>query len=224
MMKYFGCVVVSLAMLAAGCKKDDPVSPPTIPTSTTYVGTFEGTGETGSIALTQTTGKISDPSVASGGISGLLNLFGGGTITLSGTLTNNTFVISGGGYTFTGTISGGSITGTYTGPNGPGGFSAQIPVAGTTSEVYIGTYTSLAGQGSGRLNTVISGTSMWGVVVSDDGSRTEIIGVVNGNSMSVRAASAPAVELATGTKSGNTWSGTYNGGTDNGTWTATLLQ
>jgi hypothetical protein len=208
-------VVLSTILILAGCDKKNPTEAEDV---TTYVGTFVATsGTTGVVTLTVEGTKVSGEAKFYVGTS--LQ-----TRTISGTLTNNTLSgTASDGASFAGTLSGDRITGTINGAD------ATFSVTKTTSpdqvEIFLGGYSSTSGTSeSGTLNICVSGTTMWGVAVSSGStSRTDLIGTISGNTVTVRRVSDNA-QVATGTKSGNTWSGTYAGSSSSGTWIATLFQ
>lgn len=211
-------VIVSIT----GCKKDEgPTnSQPTNPTTTTYVGTIASGTESGSVSMTVTLGKGT-----TGGVTGTLKLVRptAATISLTGTFANNAMTVSGGGYTLGGTLAAGAISGSYSGPNGPGTFTTQ---SGTNAiQVYAGTFTStVAGQPSGTFNLVINGSVLSGLAVpSHNQSTTSLAGNLSGTAITIRDANSNT-GIATGTLSGTTVSGTYDAGSNRGTWTGTLVQ
>lgn len=203
-------LAAGLLFAAVGCGGSaDTQDAPSAPTTTAYTGTMASASESGKLTLSAT----------SGAVSGALNLVSPGpsSVTLSGTLSGTSFTLAGGGYTFTGTTSGSGVTGTYTGPNGSGGFSLQ---AGPSTQVFVGTFTSTSGGMNGNFNIAINGGSLMGVAVSSDGSVTQLGGTATGGSLSVTAS---GTVIATGTVSGSNASGTYDNHQGNsGTWTGQL--
>lgn len=227
-------VLFSIALLfvlaIAGCKEDTPAGPGPSPGITVFVGTLANSAETGSMRLTFSSAiaKYSPFYIASPetviSVSGTVTI-NGTVITLTGTYDTETtgLQVSGGGYTFSGTLSDGHITGTYTGPNGPGGFSAAPSSTDGSVKVYCGTSheTSPDTSNHGRFNLVISGTEVSGI--TDDG--LELGGSVSGSTVSVTIF---GTAIGSGTISGTSIiNGTYsftNEVTYTGTWEAELCE
>ena len=223
---FFVLVVVALT----GCKKDDnPVVTPPVTGTTTYIGTLANAAETGSMTLTfsSAVGKLVPTLVQNAEsvitVSGSLKI-NGTTITITGTYYTDTdsIFISGGGYTFTGKLHGGHITGSYTGPNGPGSFAAAPSSSEGSVKVYCGTSHETSPDTSvhGRFNLVITGTSISGI--TDSG--IELAGTVSGNSVTITIS---GIQVATGTISDSNISGTYTVPgevTHTGTWEASICQ
>lgn len=227
----FLTIALFVAVIISGCKKDEsPTTPPTTGTGATkYIGTLASPTETGSLTLIFATsvGKESPYSVQNAestvAVSGSIKI-GVDSILLSGTYDTSTdsLVVSGGGYTFRGKLNGGHITGGYTGPNGPGSFSASPSTSDGSVKVYCGTYqeTSPTTESSGRFNLVVTGSVISGI--TDDG--TKLGGTVNGNSVTITIS---GIQVATGTISGTNISGTYSVPSDpveSGTWQASICQ
>lgn len=144
--------------------------------STTFVGTFVGSGGvSGTIELTlpiepesaaasaaalADTGSLAPMAIRP--IGGQLRFVGGGFVLLTGTLDTETgaVVASGGGYTFTGTLGGGSLSGTFTGPSD--GIFETINAAGDPVTTYCGTFDG-------------DGIGLWMMQIADSGT-AEIVG------------------------------------------------
>jgi hypothetical protein len=225
-MMFKGSVTALLlfGLAIAGCKKDEgPTNNGQTPTTTTYVGTIASGTESGSITVAVSLGKSNG---ISGGVSGTLKLVrpSAATISLSGTFSNNALSVSGGGYTFAGTLTGGTIAGSYAGPNGIGTFTTQSST-NNSAQVYAGTFTStVAGQPSGTFNLVINGTVITGLAITSDNQTTVYLaGTLSGTTITIRDASSNT-GIATGTLSGTTVSGSFDAGSNRGTWSGTLVQ
>ena len=227
----FFTIILFVAIIISGCKKDDnPATPPvTVTGATTYIGTLASPTETGFITLvfSASVSKQVPYSVQSAestvSVSGYIKI-AGDSILLSGTynsVTDSLFV-TGGGYTFQGKLSGGHITGGYTGPNGPGSFSASPSTSEGSVKVYCGTYqeTSPTTTAHGRFNLVVTGSVVSGI--TDDG--TQLGGAVNGNTITI---TITGIQVATGTISGSSISGTYSipsNPVHSGNWQASICQ
>jgi len=225
--------VLFLAIIVTGCKKDDnPVTTPPPTGSTTWIGTLANASETGSFTLTFSSaiGKLAPRMIADVEsvitVSGSIKI-GSTTILLNGTYetTTDSLYVTGGGYTFTGKLNSGHITGTYTGPNGPGGFSASPSTSEGSVKVYCGTYHETSPDTSvhGRFNLVITGgASVSGI--TDSG--LELGGSVVGTTVHV---TIQGIQIATGTITDASISGTYSvpdpeDVTHTGTWDASICQ
>src|SRR5215467_4770596 len=109
----FAFALLTSLVLLSSCKKDDnPASPPGGggggSTTKTYAGTFAGVSETGSMSLTWTVpgSTAFEKNTAIYSVSGTISIDGGSTITLTGTFntSNDSLIVSGGGYTFRGKL------------------------------------------------------------------------------------------------------------------------
>ncbi|MBI4418125.1 MAG: hypothetical protein HY563_05065, partial [Ignavibacteriales bacterium] len=150
---------------------------------------------------------------------------------ITGSISNNTFTGTAAGtgtdgpVSLVATLSGTTITGSAN--NGEAAFTLNLASGTVTLRKYVGSYsgTSPSGPESGTLIVCTAATTMWGVVFESGGSGQVdyLVGVVTGNSVSVRGADDPATQVASGTLSGNTWSGTYTGDQSSGTWSVTLV-
>jgi hypothetical protein len=220
MTKFFSSVacVVVLALGIAGCSSDgagtssgSTSSGSTSGTTggTQYKGTFAGKGEGGAIDVTVAAGgaAVSQKSLhimAVLTVSGTLKVTGGATITITGTYDDatKTLTIAGGGYSFTGTLGATGITGTYTSPSGSGTFAV---LSGAGSKAYCGTYT---GASSGVWNFTINGGNLLGSYSDTKGTGGPLVGTATPDG----AVDMPAVK-AKGQVTGDTATGTYEGGT-----------
>ena len=227
-------VVLLFAIAITGCKKDDDTvvtPPPTTGGTTTYVGTYANLAESGSLLLnfssvpTKRTPNFTANAESVLTVSGKIK-FGTDSITLSGTYNTVTdsLIVSGGGYTFRGTLSNGIFTGSYTGPNGPGGFSASPSATDGSVKVYCGTSheTSPDTSNHGRFNLVVTGTVVSGIT----GDGADLGGRVTGDSVYVTISD---IEIARGKVvgvniSGIYYSPTYNTPTITGTWEGSICQ
>ncbi len=221
--------VLVVAAIIAGCKKDDnPAGPGG--GSVTYVGTLANANETGSMTLIFPSAPSKQAPRAITGIVTIIYVSGtvkinDSTITIAGTYNTDTdtLLILGGGYSFVGRYSNGNISGTYTGPNGAGSFTAEVSGEGETIKVYCGTYHETSPDTSvhGRFNLVIKGNVVTGI--TDDG--LPLAGTVDGSHVSVHFKDYPAVEIAQGMiQEDGSITGEYSvpaeSGTRSGTWEA----
>jgi hypothetical protein len=164
--------VAGLALIALAACSDDGVSPGT---SDSFVGAFAASDGTGTESGTF---RASWASPATGSIEFATG--GTGTISLTGEFTppSGPLTLSGGGYTFTGSISNNQLSGTYTGPNGSGGFVAFSGAGGENVTVFCGEYT---GGSTGEWLLVRSANSLRGIAADDDGTKFELTGSVGTN-------------------------------------------
>ncbi len=228
----FNFVLLTALALLSSCKKDDnPAGPPPGGGSTTktYAGTFAGVSETGSMSLTWTVpgSAAFEKTTAIYTVSGSITIDGGSTITLSGTFntSNDSLIVSGGGYTFRGKLSGTGITGTYSGPSGSGGFTVKSSTNNSV-KVFCGTYTSNAGNSDGRFNLAWDSSNATIAVLAfsygDPGNPNQLAGITVADSIKVYAPGYTNVFIALGkfTNSADTAAaGVYNNYTDDyGTW------
>jgi hypothetical protein len=241
-MKSFSLWLVLLfasMFLLTSCKKDDnPVTPPPVThASGSYVGMIAGGSESGVLTLNVSSSAApkSTGTLAIINISGTLKI-GSNTTTLTGTYntTNDSLYVTGGGYSFAGTYSNGALLGTYTGPNGSGGFSTQSSSGSDPVRVYLGSSVSqVQGHTNSTLNLVVKGNNLLGLAVNPDGERTPLSGTISGLNITVTVAfGAISGTIATGTfiADFSSATGTYDTGpfnptdADHGTWSVTLSQ
>lgn len=222
-MNRFKSVFIMLFALASalvsGCKKDSTTIEPPAPVTTRYLGTIANGTESGLLSLAFPVGG--------GAVSGEIVRVQptAGSIILSGTFASNVLSATGGSYTFTGVLAGGNASGGYTGPNGPGLFTAQ-PSTNNSVWVFAGTYTTtVTGQLSGTFNLVINGAVITGLAVSSDNQeQLSLGGTLQDSTMTIHEVTTGAT-LATGTLHGSSSaSGTYNAGTNQGTWAGQRVQ
>lgn len=215
-------ILMAVTFTFTSCKKDEdsPVQPPSS-TPTTYVGTIAGATESGAISLVVGTATNSDAMPIN--ITGILRLVGAtDTVFLTGTLSGDTLLVTGGGYTFTGILSGNQFTGTYNGPGGSGSFVANASTSTAATRVFCGTYTETPpGTETGTFNMVINANNTISVIAVDasDGAQTPFEGTLTGSTISIYVPGTPGAVIATGTLTGTSVSGTYNSGSTDGTWT-----
>jgi hypothetical protein len=206
-----------LGFLIAGCSKDDNPATPNEGTSSTYVGTVASGNESGSITFDVAPNKSAG---TNGAVTGVLTLVApsGATINLTGTFSNNILAMTGSSYSFNGALSGNSFSGGYTGPNGPGQFSAQSS-SNNSVKVFAGTYTSNTISGRhGNFNIVLDGNVITGFTVSSNNESTALSGTLNGNNITLLGG------IAVGVLNGTSVSGTYdNGSGDSGVWSGTQI-
>lgn len=208
--------IFTLGVLLSGCNKDEnPVGADAVGT---YVGNF--------ISITYDAGLIVVTVSSSGAVSGNVVMWEDSlrSVTVSGTVNGNTFTgTASDGTPLSGTLSNGVITGTA---GTESTFSIRLASGPVQLLKYMGSYVSTSGPSeSGTLIIHTAATAMWGVVIDDasPGEASQLVGTVTGTTISARDASDPSTEVATGTLSGSTWSGTYTGDQSSGTWTVTLV-
>lgn len=216
-------VAVFVTLMLSSCKKDDnPVAPPGTG-STAYVGTLSNIAgtESGTITLNIPNAKIAVPAGDTVNVSGTIYMASGDTVLLSGIYIRSTgyLSVSGSGYSLVGIISGGHFNGTYTGPNGAGGVTAT-PSTGQV-KVYCGHYNETTPDTSnhGNINIVVDGNNI-SVIVS--GAGVTFYGTISGTEVTVFVSGTSGAILATGTITGDSMSGAYNTGEEQGEWNATL--
>jgi len=199
-------------------------------TTTNYVGVMAGTGVSGTLTISITTGKRAYPATNEAGdtleVTATLKINGGAAIPLTGyfIVATGELYLAGGGYAFEGVFSAGTITGTFTYPGGGGIFNCD---EGNAADVrtYCGRYQDAApGTEAGYLNMTISGTSIV-VLVYPDGAPDQAFmaaGTINAeNVITIFNPDAPSLVIATGMLNtvSNTASGEY-AGDPGGTWSA----
>ena len=228
----FLTLVCIISAVLVSCKKDD--NPTGSTGGPTYYGTFANSAETGAMTLVfanapKLIANVPQDAATVINITGSIKVQGGSTISITGTFNsdNDSLKFSGGGYSFAGILANGEITGSYTGPNGAGGFTASVGAEGSV-KVYCGTYHETSPDTSvhGRFNLVIKGTAITGI--TDSG--LDLGGTVTSTThISVHFQQLPGVEIATGTiQSDGSITGTYSvtseSGTQSGTWQAHICQ
>ncbi len=208
-------VLILLAFLLPACGGGDSSSV----TSGTFSGVIAGpNGESGTleIVIPAAQAKLLPTEAVTTAlvdITGPLKLTGG-TIDLAGTFNpdDQSFTISGGGYTFSGTISGGAIGGTYSGPNGDGSFSIFDEGDGAVT-TFCGTF---SGDQSGTWNMIVQGGEAAGTYGGTVSGYFE--GNVSGQTVTITYDSLGGVSSASGTISGSSMTGAWSGGGESGTW------
>ena len=233
--KLFLTFVLFAAVVIVGCSKDETPTNPGGGGSTAYYGSFANGSENGSMAVTFASAPSKVGAVAPSSsaviitLTGTLKIQGGATISLAGTYNTETdsFKISGGGYTFQGTYANGVITGSYSGPNGPGDFALTATTSGSV-KIFCGNYTETtptAGQHHGKLNIVVDGASITVLVRPDDGGGAVFKGTLDGSAVTVFFSGTAGPVLAQGTLESSThMTGHYNDGETQGDWSADLCQ
>ncbi|HET9253389.1 MAG TPA: hypothetical protein VFP58_14840 [Candidatus Eisenbacteria bacterium] len=242
-------------LVVAGCSDDDDDDDGPAPTQTSMSGGFAGgtvagATETGTLAVTINSGTLaaSFPNASATSLvrpasavvvpaSGTLDVEGvGGTIAVSGSYNTDTdsLFLSGSSYTLRGRRTnvgaGQAIEGTYTGPNGTGGFYL-LAGAGAPIQSYCGDYTSGAQTDSGFVSLSVRENSVTGLSISrlDFGNIIRWNGTVTGTGTArdleildpLNPGGAPLAE-GTWNTSLDTMNGTYGFGGDTGTWDATV--
>jgi hypothetical protein len=177
---------VSLALLTVfllpGCSDDDdgdPVGPDRGTTELT--GTFAQEDEGGMMTITIQSGTLAralrSGSIASRtvGVSAVLTPEVGAPVHLTGTYReeSDTLNLSGGGYEMVGEYDDTTtaISGSYTGPIGPGSFACATGAPGQVG-VYCGTFEDETYFNSGRWNLVVAGTQLHGIFATYSGEIT----------------------------------------------------
>lgn len=222
-------ISVFLIIFVTGCKKDDNPTTPPIGNPTSYVGTFAGPSESGTLHLSIAAAKLalfksfSTDAVVS--VTGYLKTSLGDSVAVSGTFNtaNDSLYFTGGSYSFAGVAAGGTLTGNYTGPHGSGTFALQTATS-TSVKTYAGIYTSQAGRSNGKFNLVVSASgSLTGLAVANDSSGgAQLSGTVVADSITIYLSSSSSVVLAHGSFTNSSHvaaSGTYDNHTDDhGIW------
>ena len=203
--------------------------------TTTLVGTLASATETGTITIDVPLGNLAAPPAPAGSpleasrsapvnVTGTLHIAGGSDIALTGLYDQSTHIFgaTAGGYTLGGNFSGGAVDGTYTGPNGSGGFSLQ---AGKPANLVVicGTYSGddNGSPDSGMFNMVLNISSNSGrVLVVDNTGGSGVLAVTrSGSSLTVFVMGQASAVIATGTISGTSADGNYDDGQGAaGTW------
>lgn len=211
-------LVAGLFVVFAACEKtENPVDAGSVGT---YVGTFFSQSDTSA-------GLVMVTIQSSGSVSGSAFMWNDTleSVSISGTVANNAFTgTASDGSPIVGTLSGTTFTGSVN--SGDAVFTLNLVSGTPTLLKYYGTFTSTSGPSeSGNLFICTAATTMWGVVLNpaSPGEEDHLVGTVTGATISARNAENPVTEVATGTLSGNTWSGTYTGDQSSGTWSVTLV-
>jgi hypothetical protein len=202
------------------------------PQITTFVGVASsGDGTTsGSISITVQTTTLAPPTATGPSVRAPANATGtlvmGGSTSLTGSYDPDTDILalSGGGYTFGGGFDGvDRLEGLWSGPGNTSG--TFVTSLSTNAVAFCGTYDADDQSDSGTFSFVIAGTVVRGEAYSSvDQTPIALDGVVNGNAITIYFPGT-TTPLATGTRSGNNVSGTYDdgqGGT--GTWSGAVCQ
>ncbi len=192
------------------------------------VSSDDGTA-TGSIAVTIQATALAPPAATGPNLRDPVNATGtfslGGDTPMTGTYDPDTDILAltGGGYTLGGGFDGvDRLEGIWTGPGATSG--TFVAIEGSSGVAYCGTYIADDLSDSGSFSFAITG----GVVRGEAYSSTDQIpipldGVISGNAITIYVPGSTTVVLASGTRSGNNVSGTYdNGSGDTGTWTGSV--
>jgi hypothetical protein len=186
----------------------------------------DGSGS-GAIAFTIATANPAPPSVTGPSLvavnaTGSIKFTGQAQVTLSGSYETGTktLALTGGGYTVGGVFDDvDRLEGTFTGPGGKAGTFVSTKSTNATS--FCGTYTATDGSDTGTFSFVISGSNVRGEARSVDGTVIPLDGIISGTTITIYVPGSTTAVLATGTRSGNGVSGTYDGP---GTWTGSVCQ
>ena len=172
-------------------------------TTTTFAGAFADSKTSGTFAL---------QTVSSGTATATLSFLGSGIIAgVSGTYNASTggLTLSGNNYAFNGSIASGVVSGSFTGPNGTGNFSAQAPSSsGVAAKTYCGTY---GAEGDyGWFNMVIGAAgNVTGLAVTLLGATSVgFSGTVSGSSLTAVTTANVQIQ-ATLASDGSSLTGTY---------------
>jgi hypothetical protein len=202
--------LAATALLAPACKEDGGTG--SNPTVLVFIGTVSGDDGIFSGAITFTvngttvTGQldVTSPAAATHALNGTYNT---GSKALAAT---------GGGYTFGGVYDGvDRLEGVMSG-NADGTFVTTKD--DNSAQSFCGTFT---GTDDGTFNFVIDGTDLLGTATTTSGTVIPLDGTVSGNAITIQMPGGGGT-LASGTRSGNSVSGTWNDGVGgSGTWTGT---
>jgi hypothetical protein len=201
----------------AACSDDYGVSPGI---SESFVGAFAASDgsstESGNFRASWASPATGTIAFATGGT---------GTISLSGEFTppSGPLTLSGGGYAFTGSISDNQLSGTYTGPNGSGGFVAFRSDPAETITVFCGDY---SGGSSGEWLLVRSGNTLRGIAADVDGTKFELSGsVATNNSISLTFSGGSASgSFTSATEISGTWRVPANATAPSGNWSGSTTR
>ena len=208
--------MLALGALACGSTGDAPTGAKAV-AFTTYEGVFATGTQSGIVQL-----------VSGSPATGSLRVTGGMSIPLLGNYdaSASTFSVSGSGYVLRATVDANrQVAGTLSGSGAStsGVVAAVALTQGTTPLKVCGTYT---GTSAGRLNAVISGTTIAALTVDAAGIGLNLTGSVSGNNVTfgwrpMGSSGGVGSGTATGTIAGTSASGTWSLSTgDHGTWAA----
>ncbi|HEX9581414.1 MAG TPA: hypothetical protein VF970_09955, partial [Gemmatimonadales bacterium] len=147
-------------------------------------------------------------------ITATLKIKGGSNVSLTGSYDPDSKVLAltGGGYTFGATFVAGRLSGTFTGPNGGGLFTAFSRRGGEV-ELFCGDFTGAA---DGVWNLARNGNDLSGAFHETDGSTAgTLTGTLSGSTINLTFTGG----TATGTLSGSNVSGTWTSTGSSGSWT-----
>lgn len=204
--RVLGLTLAATTLVAPACSNDSTSSSAAL----VFIGTVNGTDGilSGSVVFNvdgaTVTGsfEVISPSAATHALTGS---YDAGSKVLAA---------SGGGYNFGGVYDGtsrmeGAMTGAATG--------TFVAARNNTAEAFCGTFT---GDDDGVFNFTIAGNTILGTATTTSGTVIPLDGTVSGTTISIANPGGGAA-LATGTRSGNAVSGTWNDGVNSGTWTGT---
>lgn len=232
-------VISSAALLAlAGCSDDNGTNPQPPPPSgaSTFVGSVSGSGVSGTIAINVATSSpgpqgVGFRAIASVTATGTLRM-SGGDVALTGSYddVSDSLSLTGSGWTVRGRFTASGIQGTVAGPAGESGvFQAQRSgLAGDSTFVVLGTFTSATlGGPTGVFNFTVRDTVVIGSAWANGDTaaiplngRFDALTPLAGTVTITHPESPTGPPLAQGSIDANgSATGTYDSGTDAGTWT-----
>jgi hypothetical protein len=204
--------VLALILLSlSGCSKDKkPTAPIQNSGTLMFLGTVNGESGTlsGSVSFsvnnTAVTGvfKVKTPAIATHSLTGVYNT------------TTKVLAATGDNFAFSGMYDGASrLEGAVTGP--VAGTFVAVKDDDSSAVAFCGTF---SGDDDGIWNFTIHGTTVTGSFTTTSGNTGALNGTISGNSITI-ANTTGSNPLATGTRSGDNASGTWNDGRGNsGNW------
>lgn len=209
----------SLAIGVSACSGDDDDdgssgNPDEIGAGSSVAGPFTGASISGSIEAT--VAAAATDAFAPIGITGLMTLSNGSSLTLTGTIDDETHAItlagsnSSGAFSFVGSSADGRITGTWTGPADGGSFSL-VNTTGETAGLFCGTFT-IPTVATGTFEMVVTADFLAGIARDSEGGGAYLEGTRSGDTLEFDVITDEGVQATgTGTVSGTTASGNLYG-------------
>lgn len=231
-MKSFNTPTVALLLFAtATCGGNDGKGGNGGSQTSEFVGVVSQSdgSASGSITITVQTGAPAPPAATGPNLADPVNasavLVLGGQTSLTGAYDaqDGSLALNGGGFTFGGEYDGQVLDGFWTGPGGANG--SFVTAKSANAVTFCGNYVADDESDGGTFSFVLFGTTLRGDAYSSvDQSYTPLEGVVNGNAITIYLPGT-TTPVATGTRSGNDVSGTYDDGEDGiGTWSGSVCQ